>query len=37
MKQLNEAWTSFWNNPDEFRDWEEKCIERLKTTVAKEL
>ena len=36
IKQLNEAWASFWNKPDEFRDWEEKCIEKLKAIVTKE-
>jgi hypothetical protein len=33
IKQLNEAWISFWNKPDEFRDWEEICIEKLKAIV----
>jgi hypothetical protein len=36
IKQLNEAWVTFWNKPDEFRNWEEKCIEKLKAIVAKE-
>jgi hypothetical protein len=36
IKQLNEAWISFWNKPDAFREWEEKCIERLKAIVTKE-
>jgi len=34
IRILNEAWTLFWNNPDEFRDWEEKCIKKLKSTVS---
>ena len=33
IKILNEAWALFWNNPEEFRDWEEKCIEKLKSTI----
>ena len=30
VKLLNEAWEYFWENPDEFRKWEEKKIEELK-------
>ena len=31
IKILNEAWTLFWSNPEEFRKREEKCIEKLKS------
>jgi hypothetical protein len=31
--ELNGAWISFWDKPDEFRDWEEKSIEKLKAMV----
>lgn len=33
VKTLNEAWSSFWNNPEEYRSWEEKCIEKLKHSI----
>ena len=33
IKILNEAWALFWNNPGEFRDWEEECIEKLKSMI----
>ena len=33
IKILNEAWALFWNNPEEFRNWEEKCIEKLKSMI----
>jgi len=32
---LNEAWALFWNNPDAFRDWEEKTIQKLKSIILK--
>jgi len=31
IKILNEAWTLFWDNPEGFRDWEEKRIKKLKS------
>lgn len=31
IKMLNDAWNLFWSNPEKFRDWEEKCIEKLKS------
>ena len=30
IKILNDAWTYFWENPDEFRNWEEEIFEELK-------
>lgn len=33
-KILNDAWTLFWNNPEKFRTWEEKCIDKLKAIVS---
>jgi len=33
---LNEAWDLFWNNPEEFRNWEEKCIEKLRSMIQRD-
>ena len=30
MKMLNEAWSIFWERPDDFREWEEQNINLLK-------
>ena len=33
IRILNEAWTLFWIKPEEFRSWEEKRIQKLKSIV----
>jgi len=33
IKILNDAWNLFWKNPDIFRYWEEKTIQKLKSIV----
>ena len=30
---LNEAWKLFWSDPDNFREWEESAIQKLKSSV----
>ena len=35
VKLLNEAWSLFWNDSEAFRDWEEKTVQKLKSTLLK--
>ncbi|MHA1227406.1 MAG: hypothetical protein ACTSPV_11740 [Candidatus Hodarchaeales archaeon] len=35
IRILNDAWTLFWENPDTFRVWEEKTIQKIKSVVCK--
>ena len=30
---LNEAWKLFWSDPDNFREWEESAIQKLKSFI----
>jgi hypothetical protein len=33
VRLLNDAWNLFWKNPDKFREWEERAIQKLKSSI----